>query len=296
MGMPERIKRQWGRQAVVDGIPFDLPVDSQDAAALVAVFPVNYEGAAALMPGNEIHPLRLWRSALLVIAVVNYRATDIGDYIEFSVGLACTHGARPAPPLLGAVFMKSYGTGQFVYDLPVTTEISVKGGKGIWGMPKHQANLDFLVRPDSVSSRYDQDGRTVMTITIEPSRGWRLPVSLAGVNYCSFRGLLMKSYVYFRGRMALSIFRPRATLVLGDHPRAEALRALQIGTRPLATTYCASGKGVLDDHFESWFVSYPDRPTAVVEGLRSVVDLGLSHDPLLPPRQSPDPRFPQRVG
>src|SRR5438094_5352293 len=144
-GMSQRIEEQRGRYALVDGIPFDLPVDSQDAAALMAIFPVDYARAVALLPGNELHPLRLWNRALLVITVVNYKATDIGNYIEFSVGLACTRGSRAAPRLLGALFMGLYGTGQFVHDLPVSTEISVKGGKGIWGMPKHQANLNFVV-------------------------------------------------------------------------------------------------------------------------------------------------------
>ena len=49
------------------------------------------------------------------------------------------------PPLLPLVFQKTFGLGQYVVDLPVSTEVSVKGGKGIWGMPKHQANLDFVV-------------------------------------------------------------------------------------------------------------------------------------------------------
>ena len=34
---------------------------------------------------------------------------------------------------------RTSAVGQYVWDLPVSTEISVKGGKGIWGTPKHQA-------------------------------------------------------------------------------------------------------------------------------------------------------------
>ena len=65
---------------------------------------------------------------LLIVTVVNYITTDIGNYIEFSIAIACRRGLS---------------VGQWVVDLPVSTEISVKGGKGIWGMPKHQANLAF---------------------------------------------------------------------------------------------------------------------------------------------------------
>jgi hypothetical protein len=284
----DRIERQRGRYALVDGIPFQLPVDSSDVAVLMAIFSVDYDRAKALLPGNELHPVRLWRNALLVVAVLDYHATDIGNYIEFSVGIACTQGARPAPRILPGLLMRHYGTGQFVYDLPVSTEVSVKGGKGIWGMPKHRANLDFIVGPQSASSRYDADGRMVMTISIRRPRRLRIPLSLSGTNYCVFRGLLMKSYVRFKGSMAISPLVGRAALELGEGPVADQLRALNIGRRPLLTAFCEKGSGVLDDHFESWFISHAEPPAEAGEGLHSVVDLGLGRD-WLPPPQRPGP-------
>jgi hypothetical protein len=49
----------------------------------------------------------------------------------------------------------------------------VKGGKGIWGMPKHRANLDFRVDDRTVSSQYDLDGELAMRITIpRPRHAW----------------------------------------------------------------------------------------------------------------------------
>ena len=77
----------------------------------------------------------------------------------------------------------------------MSTEISVKGGKGIWGMPKHQANLDYVVGDRTVSSQYDLDGSSfVLRITIDRPQRIRLPLSIAAADYCQFRGLLMKSY------------------------------------------------------------------------------------------------------
>src|ERR1700687_1750596 len=136
--IPRRIRRQAGRYALVDGIPFELPVNSEHTPALMALFSIDADKAKELIPGNEIYPFRLWRRGVLAITVVDYQITDIGKYIEFSIALACTHGATPAPRLLPGLLMRHYGTGQFVYDLPVSTEISVKGGKGIWGRPKPQ--------------------------------------------------------------------------------------------------------------------------------------------------------------
>lgn len=287
--IPARQRRLTGRHALVDGIPFVLPVDSSGSPVLMAGFTIDAARARALMPGEEIHPLRLpGGRGLLVITVIDYRVTDIGKYIEFSIGVACTRGSRRAPTLLPGLFRRAFGTGQFVVDLPVSTEVSVKGGKGIWGMPKHQANLDFTVTDEQVSSQYDLDGQLAMRIELDRPGGVRLPVRASAVNYCQFRGLLMKSSVYFRGGMHLGFGRrASARLYLGSHPRMDPLRDLDIASDPLFTAWLPTTSGVLDDHFEGWFLTSPEPVTQVPEGLESVADLGRSEVWLEPPKVAP---------
>jgi hypothetical protein len=285
MGIPKRLQAQSGRYSLVDGIPFHLPVYCRNSPCLMAAFSINADKARALLPGNEIYPLRLWNKGVLVITVINYRDTVIGKYIEYSIAIACTHGSRPAPRLLPAVLMSSYGTGQYVYDLPVSTEISVKGGKGIWGMPKHQANLDFLITDSTVSSQYDKEGQFAMKIEIQKPRNAWFPLSMAGVNYCQYRGMLMKSSLYFKARAGFT-FRKKgaATLTIGDHPRVRALKALEINQDPILTAFIPAANGMLDDHYESWFLSFPDPPQSRPEGFESVIDLGLGEEWLAPPK------------
>lgn len=285
MAIPARLRNQAGRYALVDGIPFQLPVSSQQSPALMAVFPINAEKAKTLMPGREIHPLRIGAHAFLVITVIDYRVTVIGKYIEFSIAIACTQGPTPAPMILPLLFMKRYGTGQFVYDLPVSTEISVKGGKGIWGMPKHQASLNFLVNDRTVSSQYDLDGQLAMKIELDRPKDGPFPLSMGGVNYCQFRGMLMKSYVYFKGKPGFHLFKKgSARLTIGDHPRLAPLKTLEISPNPIFTAFFPETSGVLDDHFECWFVSQDQPPQQQPEGLDSVVGLGLSEKWPPPPK------------
>jgi hypothetical protein len=292
MGIPSRITRQAGRHSRVDGIPFAMPVVCHNSPVLMAAFTIDGARAQAMMPGDEIHVLRVAGGrGLLVVTVIDYRDTVIGKYVEYSIGIACTHGRRPAPPFIPALLMKTFGTGQFVIDLPVSSEISVKGGKGIWGMPKHQAALDFQIGTRTVSSMYALDGREVATIEIAKPASTPLPVRMGAVNYCAFRGMLMKSYVYFRGRAGASFMKKgAATFRLGTHPRAEPLRALDINPDPLFTAFIPSAQGTLDDHFESWFLTYASAPARDPEGLESVVDLGLSEAWLPPPRPPVDER------
>ena len=285
MGIPRRLQKQAGRYSLVDGIPFHLPVYCRNSPCLMAAFSINAEKARALLPGNEIYPLRLWNKGVLVITVIDYRDTVIGKYIEYSIAIACTHGPRPAPRLLPALLMNNYGTGQYVYDLPVSSEISVKGGKGIWGMPKHQGNLDFVITDKTVSAQYDKDGQFAMKIEIEkPRKAW-LPVSMAATNYCQYRGLLMKSSLYFKTKLGFTFLKKgSARLTIGDHPRVRALKDLEISENPIFTAFIPSANGVLDDHFEGWFLSFPEAPAVRPEGFESVIDLGLSEEWLAPPK------------
>jgi hypothetical protein len=284
MSLPRRIQDYEGRYALVDGIPFKLPVNCVNSPVLMAIFSIDPDEARELIPGNEIYPLRLWKRGFLVITVVDYLQTNIGKYIEFSIAIACTHGRKPAPRLLPAIFQKAHGVGQFVYDLPVSTEVSVKGGKGIWGMPKHQANLNYIIGDDVVSSQYDLDGQLAMKIEIQrPRKAW-LPLSTAAANYCVFRGMLMKSRIYFRGKMGFTLLKKGAAkLTLGTHPRVQPLKGLDINPDPFCTVFIPEANGALDDYFENWFLSLATPPTQAPEGMESVVNLGQSQEWLPPP-------------
>ena len=283
MRLPQRIGAEKGRYSLADGIPFKLPVASHHSPALMAAFTIDADKAAALLPGDELHPLLLWRRrGVLLITVVDYTSTNIGKYIEFSIAIGVTHGSRPTPPLLPLVFRGHYDMGQYVYDLPVSTEISVKGGKGIWGMPKHQANLDFRIGRRTVSSQYDLDGKLGMRITIRRPRWTGLPIRMAAANFCQFRGMLWKSTIYFHGKIGGGAL-GGADLLIGDSPRTSCLRELDISRRPLFTAFFPASAGILDDHFEGWFLSFEEPPETEPEGLKSVVDLGLSQAWLPPP-------------
>ena len=93
-------------------------------------------------------------------------------------------------------------------------------------MPKHQANLDFVVRDDEAWSQYDLDGQLCCRIEVDRPRWPGCRCSLPAVNYCAFRGMLNKSSIYFRGRGAFNLpFARSARLRLGDHPRMAPLSA-----------------------------------------------------------------------
>lgn len=278
MRYPRRQRALTGRYSLVDDIPFDLPVNSEDSPALMAGFTIDRAKAQSLLPGEELRALGLpGGRGLLLVTVINYRTTDIGAYVEYSIAIGCVHRRAGDGPLRTLVGERMSAIGQYVWDLPVSSLISVKGGKGIWGMPKHQANLDFRVSDTEMSSQYDLDGKLCMRITVKRPRGPKLPVrNLAAANYCQFRGMLWKSRIVFSDDAEAGVGPwARGQLLLGDHPQMDPLRELRISEKPMFVICLPHSHGILDDHCEGWFLTSrtaPD-PACPPEGLQSVVGL-----------------------
>jgi hypothetical protein len=286
MSTPKRIQQYTGRYTVVDGIKYTMPIQAKNCPAFMAGFFCDYEQARKLLPGNELHPLKFINGkAIFMVTVVNYVDTSIGKYIEYSMALACTKGKKPAPAMLPALFMKAYGTGQFILDLPVSSEVSVKGGKGIWGMPKHKANLDFKETDTMVSAQYEDDGQFAFRIEIEKPLKATFPLSIGATNYAHFRNMLTASYIYFKSKAGIRIGKKaRGKLYIGDHPRTRFMRDLKINSKPFFTLYMPSANGILDDHFQCWFMTYDNKPDKVTpEGFESVFNLGIGEDWLAAP-------------
>jgi len=107
---------------------------------------------------------------------------------------------------------------------------------------------------------------------------------MGAVNYCQFRGMLMKSSAHFDGKPLFSMFGgARATLTIGDNPRVAKLKELDISEKPIFTAFYQEFNGVLDDYLETWFIRFDSAPSEAPEGLESVDNLGLSEAWLEPP-------------
>ena len=112
-------------------------------------------------------------------------------------------------------------------------------------------------------------------------------LTAAAANYSAFRGLLVKSFIHFKGKAGFT-FRQKgaAKLTIGSLPRLQPLKGLDIDPDPFFTLFVPEADGVLDDYFESWFLTYTNPPQAPMEGMPSVVNLGLGQDWPPPPNRN----------
>ena len=84
-------RERWleGKFANVDGIAFQMPVGTKSSPALYAGFSIDAAAAEAMLPGCELHAVRLWSRGVMIVAVVDYQDTTIGTYVEFCIGILC---------------------------------------------------------------------------------------------------------------------------------------------------------------------------------------------------------------
>src|SRR5205814_5156622 len=90
---------------------------------------------AELLPGR----------ALLVIACIDYRDNDLGDYNEVSLALFVRRrGEAAGVPWLGtAVALARNRIATYIYRLPVDQSFTCDVGRGVGGFPKSVEQIDF---------------------------------------------------------------------------------------------------------------------------------------------------------
>lgn len=231
VALPVQVRRaaQWGVQYLVPS-----------AAAQRIVEPTGLE-VTGPVPGR----------ALLALAVCRYDDTDLDDYHEVAVSFV----VRPhdAPPLGSSAQRTreffSGAVGAYIHRLPVDQEFTRAAGRDIWGFPKWVTSIDIdEPAPDRGSGgraragtgttvRLVDDGTHVLTLTVAAGGRLHLP-SQAPPSYSFADGVLRRttwttSSEGTAGRVG------GASLVLGDHPMANELRALGLPKRALFSSSAA---------------------------------------------------------
>jgi hypothetical protein len=136
---------------------------------------------------------------------------------------------------------QSYG--QYIHRMPVTTEQARDLGIALWGTPKTLADITFTDTDRERSCRVRADGREVLTLTVE-----KLPVRQRREAFCMYTyqdGELLRWAFETQGEYGSASLRGGASLALGDHPIAEELRRLQVGSVALERSYARQVQGML---------------------------------------------------
>jgi len=222
---------------IIQGQPVNMPVVVRDATSMSAMFVVRAAAVRRLIPSTQLHIPELFPGrTLCVLAAIEYRDNDLGQYNEVSVAFFVTHGgARPIPffGMLSAFRQRTIGA--YIHRLPVTTSFSRDAGRDIWGFPK---TVDTIECRDDGARRactWSTDGTHVLTLSM-PRGGRRQMTEMPQDAYAWRDGVLWKTPSVMGGE-SVGIHLGGAGLTLGAHPIANELRGLGLPKRALMSTW-----------------------------------------------------------
>lgn len=221
--MAERVAPNLWR---VQGRDLHLPVQIEDASMASAVFlPPRAAVAAALEP-HGLRAVGVGGRGLALLVQVTYRTFVLGDgYEECGIAVLARRGRR---------------IGVFTLFLPVTQDFTREAGQEIWGLPKWVCDCT-AERVGSAVTRatWSEAGKPILDATYVRGR-LRLPISLPLITptwAVAREGPMAGSLLAGKGsmrpaRMYLGRGR-RSRMTWGEHPMADAARALGLDRAPV---------------------------------------------------------------
>lgn len=222
---------------VIQGKPVTMPVVVRDATSMSAMFVVPTAAMRRLIPCQQLHVPELFPGrTLCVIAAVEYRDNDLGQYNEVAVAFFVTHGGTRPMPLFGMVSaFRRHTIGSYIHRLPVTTTFSRDAGRDIWGFPKTVDAIECRDEGLRRACAWSADGKHVLTLSM-PRGGRRHMAEMPQDNYAWRDGVLWKTPSVMGGD-DVGIRLGGARLTLGPHPIADELRGLGLPKRALMSTW-----------------------------------------------------------
>lgn len=249
----ERELTRDGPEVLAHGMRLRLPVAYHRSDGFSAIVGAERRRVIEMLPSDTLLPVVLpGNRAAMYIGVYRYhevsmhtadgRTVAVRPYGEVIIGALVTR--RPAPPVLPVLAPRLFGLGCFVLHLPVTTRFARDGGMAWWGLPKFVADMDFTDDEAERSVALGEGGHRILTLRVAPSGGLVLNRSGA-VLYSELAGSLLEIAVPGVEVCREHLGSGRGSVELGDHPLADELRAIGLGSVPVATTTVLGSRFVL---------------------------------------------------
>lgn len=221
----------------IQGREVTTPVAVRDASQWSAQFLVPAGAAQDLVGYSGLEVARpLPGRAMVALAVVDYRDTDLGAYHEVAVSVVVRHHDAPAVTGEGELLREFWSgkVGAFIHQLPVDQTFTLEAGVSIWGFPKFLAEIDVREVGAYTVCALSHEGEHVLTLGIRNGGLLRLPEQTPP-SYSFHDGVLRRTEWEQHGEGRGG--RPGgAELTLGSHPIAKELASLGLPKRALMSS------------------------------------------------------------
>lgn len=228
--------------ALANGISknYQFPTFYGDVTCAIAIFFCDYQAAQKVLPHKDFVPVRATKNrGVVILSCYEYKnVLGVAPYNEIAMTIPMQYKPSFNPPLL-PLLMKSFKKfGYHVFSMPVTSEENRLRGVNIWGLPKVTEDIDIKIENGQcVTKAYDENGVEYFNLTV-PTEGKKEHFDEKGYLYSILNDEIHKSKTCFKNDFAVNknmgllmkkdIPTSNPPLILGDSPRAEVLKSLNL--------------------------------------------------------------------
>jgi hypothetical protein len=238
-GISARITGMSAQQSAsysITGRTVTMPCVVRDASAGTAIFEVDATAARALVP-PELDPVETAPGRCqIVLAVIDYRDNDLGDYLEVATTFFVTPAGGSADD-----------AGTFITHLPVDQEFTCEAGRTIWGFPKSVEEIDLDYAATTVTCTLRMDGQLVLRLTLPRGGDSEMP-PLPMTTYTLIDGVAHRT-AFTQGGSGSQVLLggDGVTLELGDHTVAKELESLGLPAAAVMSTWTENMRGTFEN-------------------------------------------------
>lgn len=241
---------------------YRFPTFYGDASCAIAIFHCDYEAAKRMMPDPSMEPVKMTKGRSLVIfSCYEYRnVMNVAPYNEIAMTIpVVVDGGMNVPVLTMLLGDKSKNFGYHVFHMPVTSLENRIRGRKIWGLPKDLETINITTDNDYTTIKASVENNDPYFQLKVPVNGSEQSFDVTSSLYSVLDGQRLQSETNFKSTFKLNknmgaILKAGPTLpeanspslILGEGPIADKLRALKIETEPFQTRYSSSMNACFD--------------------------------------------------
>ena len=234
-----------GEKLKIGNLSVELPILYLRDDLFTAFFTCSLKRVREILPSEKLKPVSLGLGRAVVgIGCFNYIDTSIGPYGEVGVIIPVVHN-RLCPPVFPLLLEANYPSlGFLVMHLPVTALAARNAGRGIWGYTKFTTEMNFEITPEASTCEMSEGGKNILRLTVK-KKGMVRRDNRPLVTYSVLNRELIYTNIPTRAIYLTSVIPSHSELVLGDHPVANTIRALEPSKKALMSRLYVERSGIL---------------------------------------------------
>lgn len=255
-----KLRKNDGPLQLAEGISKDFvfPTLYSNVSCGIGIFMCSYHRALKLLPHSAMRPVSMpGHRAVVIFSCYEYRTVmNMRPYNEIAMTIPILMGPGMSLPVLPLVSKAFKNFGYHVFSMPVTSEENRLRGQKLWGIPKVTERIDIEQNNGySTTIAFDRNDQEYFRLDV-PMDGAPTAFDETGHLYTVLDGKVLKAQTNFKGRfnvnkhMGLLFSKGKSSerplLTLGNSPRAEALKRLEIEESVFQTRWCPSMEACFD--------------------------------------------------